>query len=201
MLLDRSGGDVRAMPFDAELEAAYLFWSGSLDGGADRNVTLTAADGARSNIAADRCVTIDNLGGFFYCRADVTEAVRPHPGGNAFNGTYFVGDVRASVGRLRQNGTCVDRFCQAKYAAWSLVLVYRSESARTLRDVFIHDGFRQLDEDETTPGIDRFTIRGFDFPEGGDASVTFLPSRVTHSSVFPPRIRTPSFRAIPALIT
>ena len=100
--------------------------------------------------------------------------MRDRPGPGRFNGTYFVGDVRASVGQLRQDGSCIDRFCQAKYAAWSLALVYRSATARTLRDVFIHDGFRGLDEDENSPGVDRFTIRGFDFPEGGRASLSFF---------------------------
>ena len=143
MLLPQSAGDVRGLPFDAELEGTYLFWSGSLDGGIDRTVTLTAADGTRfNNVQADRCVSVPSLGGFFYCRANVTDILRDRPGPGRFNGTYFVGDVRASVGQLRQDGSCIDRFCQAKYAAWSLALVYRSATARTLRDVFIHDGSR-----------------------------------------------------------
>ena len=173
-LLDRSAGDVRGIPFDGELEGAYLFWSGSVAARADRTATLVAADGASFDIAADRCVTVNSLGGFFYCRADVTAQLTDHPGGDSFNGRYFVGDVEASAGDLRPNGTCRDQFCQAKYAAWSLVLVYRAESEPTLRDVFIHDGFRHLDETEDSAGIDRFTIRGFDFPEGGDAAISYF---------------------------
>ena len=50
VLLPQSAGDVRDLPFDAQLEAAYLFWSGSIDGGIDRTADLTAADGTRGGV-------------------------------------------------------------------------------------------------------------------------------------------------------
>lgn len=173
-LLANSRGDVRDLPFDAGLEAAYLFWSGSLDGAADRNARLVATDGASQGVAADRCVEVQALGGFFYCRAEVTDFLVDHPGNQRWNGTYTVGDIRASVGELNPDGSCRDRTCQAKYAAWSLVLVYQSDSEGVLRDVFLHDGFRNLDETRDSSGVDRFTIRGFDFPEGGEATVAYF---------------------------
>ncbi len=172
-LLDASRGDVRDVPFDGELEAAYLFWSGSVEGQPDRQVTLTAADGAALAVDADRCVEVDELGGFYNCRADVTPLLAEHPGDDRWNGTYTVGDVEASVGLVRRNGSCRNPNCQAKYAGWSLVLVYRAPRSGTLRDVFLHDGFRYLNEDDE-PGIDQFDIGGFDFPEGGQATLAFF---------------------------
>lgn len=175
VLLPRSAGDVRDMPFDARIVAAYLFWSGSIQNRIDRDAQLFAPGGERLNVVADRCVDVPAIGGFFYCRSDVTDLVQGAPGPQQWNGRWEVGDVIAEPGRLNRNGDCIDpTTCQAKYAAWSLVLVYEADSARTLRDVFIHDGFRLLDEDIRSPGIDQFNIRGFDFPEGGQASVTLF---------------------------
>jgi len=194
-LLPRSAGDVDSLPFDARLEGAYLFWSGSIANRVDRDVDLTAADGTLfDDIAADRCVTVQALGGSFYCRADVTARLRDHPGARAFNGTYFVGDVDAEPGFLNPDGTCQDeRECQGKFAGWSLVLVYTAESANTLRDVFLHDGFRHLDETPRSAGIDRFTIRGFDFPAGGSASLSYFALEGDSFLGVPPQDTDPVF--------
>ena len=175
-LLPRSAGDVTQMPFDAELVAAHLFWTGSIDTLPDQTADFTAADGAFFNdVPAERCVTVPSLGGFFYCRADVTDRLRGHGGADNYNGTYFVGDVEAEPGYLDMNGQCLEPAeCQAKYAGWSLVIVYEASSVRTLRDVFIYDGFRQLDETPETPGVDSFDIRGFSMPRNGRASLTFI---------------------------
>ncbi|MCA9538988.1 MAG: hypothetical protein KC620_08865, partial [Myxococcales bacterium] len=174
-LLRSSAGDLRGTPADAELEAAWLYWSGSIEGAPDRTADLTAADGAFfDDIAADRCLTVNRLGGFFACRADVTARLRDHAGNQAWSGTYRVGDVTAQPGIVGRNGQCRDPNCQAKYAAWSLVLVYRSQSAPRVHDVLVHDGFRFFDEDQNSPGIDRFVIGGFDFPAGGQARLTLF---------------------------
>ncbi|MCB9538428.1 MAG: DUF11 domain-containing protein [Myxococcales bacterium] len=193
-LLPRSSGDVNALPFDARVVGAYLFWSGSLDGRVDRNATLTVADGTSFDVAADRCVTVPSLGGFFYCRADVTDRVAPRPGPQAYNGRYTVGDVQAQPGFLDANGDCIDeRECQAKYAGWSLVLVYSAPSAPTLRDIFVHDGFRQLDETPESPGIDQFRIEGFDFPRDGQAQLTFFALEGDSFLGVPPQDTDPVF--------
>ena len=194
-LLPRSAGDVDGLPFDAELEAAYLFWTGSIANRVDRDADLTAADGTRfDDVPADRCVTVPALGGFFYCRADVSALLRDHPGGQAFNGTYFVGDVDAEPGFLNPDGTCQNQQeCQGKYAAWSLVLVYTAASANTLRDVFVHDGFRHLDETQQSPGVDTFEIRGFDFPAGGGATLSFFALEGDSFLGVPPQDTDPVF--------
>lgn len=173
-LLDSSPGDVRDVPFDAELVAAYLFWAGSTDGEPDRRATLVAADGARFQVDAEVCFEVDDLGGSFGCRAEVTGLLAEHGGDARWNGTYAVGDVQASVGLLRPNGSCRNANCQARFAGWSLVLVYASPQAGALRDVFLHDGYRFLDEDDAGSGIDQFQIGGFDFPEGGQATLAFF---------------------------
>ena len=177
-LLPRSGGDVGSLPFDAQLVGAYLFWSGSVANAVDRTVDLTTPDGGFFNdIQADRCVTVNRLGGFFYCRADVTARLQQRFGGAAPNGQYVVGDLEAEPGRIRPDGSCAPdqaSECQAKYAGWSLALVYEAESANTLRDIFIYDGFRQLDETAAAPGVDTFDIDGFNVPPNGEASLTFF---------------------------
>lgn len=177
-LLPRSGGDVNSLPFDAELVGAYLFWSGSIAAGTDRTVDLTTPDGGFFNdVQADRCVTVNRLGGFFYCRADVTERLRQRFDGGVINGQYQVGDLEAEPGLILPDGTCAPEQaaeCQAKYAGWSLALIYEAESANTLRDIFIYDGFRQIDETPASPGIDTFDIDGFDMPVNGEASLTFF---------------------------
>jgi len=175
-LLPRSAGDVRGIPFDAELVAAYLFWTGSIAGRVDRTADLRAPGGENFNdVGADRCVQVAALGGAFYCRADVTARLRGAPGPQRWNGRWEVGDVQAEPGALDQFGQCIDPMtCQGKYAAWSLVLVYESPSERVLRDVFIHDGFRILDEINRTAGIDSFNIGGFDYPANGSASLSFF---------------------------
>jgi uncharacterized repeat protein (TIGR01451 family) len=179
-LLNESSSEVRGVPFDAELVGAYLFWSGSIVNRADRTVRLQVADGTVfPNVGADTCMTVQPLGGFFYCRSDVTGLLRDHPGAQRYNGSYTVGDLEAEPGFLVPDGQggieCADpQECQAKYAAWSLIVVYEANSARGQRDVFIYDGFRQYDETAETPGIDQFQIQGFDFPVDGRAKLSYF---------------------------
>ena len=175
-LLSSSPGDVEGVPFDAQIEGAYLFWSGSTLNTRDNNADLTLPNGTVFNdVTAQRCFTLNAFGGFYYCRADVTQLIQANPGSRRFNGQYTVGDIRAEPGTLDGNGNCVEpQECQAKYAAWSLILVYSSESSSTLRDVSIYDGFLQLDETSTSPGVDSFSISGFDFPQDGEASLSLF---------------------------
>jgi len=55
-----------------------------------------------------------------------------------------------------------------------LVLVYSAPSARSLQDIFIYNGFRYLDENRDSSGVDQFEIGGFDFPQGGEASLSYF---------------------------
>lgn len=175
-LLENSPGDINHIPLDAQLVGAYLFWSGSILNTPDQNADLTLPDGTILNdIPAERCLTLSSFGGFYACRADVTAQIQPHPGMQSYNGRYTVGDVRALPGELSPDGECIDpQTCQAKYAAWSLVLVYDSQNSTTLRDISIYDGFLSLDENATSAGIQTFTIGGFDFPSNGTASLSYF---------------------------
>jgi hypothetical protein len=77
-LLAQSSGDLRNIPLDAEIEGAYLFWTGS-GSLADQNADLTFTDGSFINdIRAERCFTqnLPQLNGFFYCRAEITQLLR-----------------------------------------------------------------------------------------------------------------------------
>src|SRR5436190_1739615 len=115
------------------------------------------------NVTADQCQTISRLGGYFYCRRDVTALVKPHAGSQTYNGGYIVGGVQAQPGQCDTDGSCTtDPFCQSRYAAWSMVLVWRDPLGNTARDVLLYDGFLNLDETPNSPGISRFTISGFE---------------------------------------
>ena len=175
-LLTSSPGDISGIPFDAEIQGAFLFWSGSTLNTPDQVVSLSLPNGVIDrNVSAERCLTLDSFGGFFACRAEVTSLISQNPGNQRFNGRYIVSDLSAEPGTLNADGSCVEaRECQAKYAAWSLVVVYSSPSASTLRDITIYDGFRSFDETSRTPGIASYSIGGFDFPENGRASLSYF---------------------------
>ncbi|MCB9737760.1 MAG: DUF11 domain-containing protein [Deltaproteobacteria bacterium] len=193
-LLPSSSDSVQAsekLPEDAIIVGAYLFWGGSAFGSSnnpqvDQTVTLTAADGAAISVTADACDTraVPNNfgvdpGAHFYCRKDVTSLIAAHPGLDAYNGTYTVGDVNARVasitsncgGLLKPNPSCSqpetvccapsDPFCQARHASWSLVLIYDTKASETTqRDIFLYPGFVLLDEQETTTGQQTINLSG-----------------------------------------
>ena len=162
-LLADSRGTVQNIPANSTIEGAYLFWSGSVQDRPDRDARIVLLDGVQRTVAADTCFTSPVFGGFFYCRADVTDLYAQHPRapGN-YNGVINVGDVTAKPGLLDENGECIEpNLCQAFYAAWSVVVVYSNPTERTLRDVTLFDGFRQFDEDFTS-GIGTFVIDGFE---------------------------------------
>ncbi|MEL6178150.1 MAG: hypothetical protein AAFS10_04310, partial [Myxococcota bacterium] len=162
ILLDESAARISGIPQDSTIEGAFLFWSGSVQFGPDRDAVLTLADGATRDVSAADCFESPVLGGFFYCRAEVTDLVSDHPAspGN-FNGLYSVGDVRARAAALDENGECINPNCQARYAGWSLVVVYANPTVTLQKDIVIYDGFRQLDETINSAGIDSFVIDGF----------------------------------------
>ncbi|MBN2693584.1 DUF11 domain-containing protein [bacterium] len=154
--LNRSSGDVRNIPYDGEVEGAYLFWSGSTVVVPDNQVYFELPDGFSTRVQADDCFTVSNMGGFFYCRKDVTPFVKDHAGAFNHNGSYTVGELNALIGDCN-----TDYLCQARYGAWSIVIVYKSNSATTKRNIILYDGFRQYDEQEDSIGIEQFNIGGF----------------------------------------
>ncbi len=172
LLQQSSDAFISGFPCDGALEHAFLFWTGSTDLTTDDTADITLADGHFINdVMADQCYTVPSMGGFFYCRADVTSRLTGHQSACGFNGLYTVGDVQALEGDYNSsdpaNGPC---FAQGKYAAWSLVLVYSEPESITPRDIIIYDGFLQLDEDSynpgcgmsnPTPGVTNFSLGGF----------------------------------------
>ena len=132
----------------------------------------------------------------------MTQIIQANPGVQNYNGRYVLGDLQAEPGTLNPDGSCVERReCQAKYAAWSLVIVYASPSSSTLRDVTIYDGFRSFDETATSPGIASYNISGFDFPQNGRATLSYLGMEGDALLGVPPQDTDPNqaLDAIPAL--
>lgn len=175
ILLGESSASLTTIPRNSTIEGAFLFWSGSLQGRPDRTARFELADGFSTNVQADTCFTSPALDGFFYCRSDVTELVVDHPRAQGdFNGLYTVGDITARAGVLDMNGQCIDANCQARYAGWSIVVVYSNELETTQRDIIVYDGFRQLDETPRSAGIDRFTISGFEVANPPQGTFSFF---------------------------
>lgn len=173
-LLPSSTATLSGVPPDGEIQAAYLFWAGSYSNGfyagpfsPDTVVTFKVVDGASIAVAADECKEIAIFEGFYRCRADVSDIVKAHPGGARFNGDYTVSDVDADPGHIDimapPNCESTDPTCQAKFASWTMIVVYSSPTAPLQRDVHIYDGFESFDETggPFTSGIDSFGIDGF----------------------------------------
>lgn len=182
VLVAESSANVTGIPAGATVEAAYVFWSGSIDPdvGADTTARIVLPNGASRTVRADACLqTRANFGGgirvdYSYCRADVTALVAANPGPSSYNGRYTVGDVTALPGVLRPDGTCVEASCQAMYGGWSLVMVWSSDAEPTLRDVTIYDGFRLYDETPTSSGVASYTIGGFDVADPPEATLRYF---------------------------
>ncbi|MDX9720244.1 MAG: hypothetical protein RBU37_05835, partial [Myxococcota bacterium] len=174
VLLSQSAGDVSGIPLDANLRGAFLFWSAS-NPSIDNSATLVTPSGTTINAnASSACHYIAHLGGAYGCVADVTTQLAGQGGSSGFNGVYKVSGVNGQTGTVDSLCNCLDVYCQAKFAGWSLVLVYESPTERTERDVYLYDGFRALDEELTTPGQDSFTITGFNVGSPPEAKLSFF---------------------------
>ena len=180
ILLSSSSAAVGGLPSDAVIQKAYLFWSGSLAQNgvigpktADPTVTFYTANGSQHTVNG-ACTTVThptqgtNFPRFYYCRADVSTIVSNNKLGNAYNGGYILGDASADPGHINPvSGNCTESpypRCQAKYAAWSLVLIYSSPSETLQRDIHLYDGFRIHDHEDGPTGslgVSNFTISGF----------------------------------------
>ncbi|MCC6998242.1 MAG: DUF11 domain-containing protein [Deltaproteobacteria bacterium] len=179
ILLPSSTASLGGIPLNAEIESAFLFWSGSLTPPgfmgptvADTNALFTLSDGVSTGVNADMCRTINAVSfnfDFYYCRSDITGLLRAHPGSFRFNGSYTVAGVEADPAHVMIGPggavSCVagDVNCQAKYAAWTMVVVYSSPTATVQRDILLYDGFVHLDETlgANGAGITTFTLDGF----------------------------------------
>lgn len=174
ILLPQNSASISGIPFDGQLVAAYLWWTGSTAAtGVDRQVDFTTASGSKSSVTADTCQTMPAIYGkygFFYCRKDVTSLIKTN-GGGLLNGTYVVGDVQALTGQCPPQGN--DQFCQARYAAWSLIVVWESPTHSVRRDIVMYDGFLHMDEDQTS-GITTFQLSGFTVGNPPQGSFTYF---------------------------
>ena len=174
-----------AVPDDAEIEKAYLFWTAWWDtDGADTEAILEV-DGnlvtpddppdpgdppyPDGTVVADRYYVMPTPGsdGYQYaCFADVTGQVREIT--TDVNSTMFtVGEVDAIPA-----DTCAQSplWRQATNAGWSMVIVYSSAEMDT-HQIYLYDRLTYLWDYYGAAG--EFTILGFEVPEGdSDAKLT-----------------------------
>ena len=122
------------LPAGASVQAAYLYWAGSMLNATDVDTTVTfQTPAATSNLTADRTFTETfTLGGtnyrFFSGFEDVTALV-----GAAGNGAYTLSNLTVHTGSPHCGS-------QAVVAGWSLVVVY-GRAAEPLRVINVFDGF------------------------------------------------------------
>jgi uncharacterized repeat protein (TIGR01451 family) len=161
--LASSSATVSGVPADAQVQAAFLFWSASLKNDEatwpgptmpDDTADLRTPDGALHGSILGSCaaeLTTDD-GHFYYCTADVTSILA---GLGTANGTYTVSGVDYDYGHVLFAGSSAcdpnDPHCQAKYANWSLLIVYAARSIGTQRDIILYNGYTHFDE-EILPG-------------------------------------------------
>ena len=194
ILLNGSTSSLNGLPPDAVIERVYLFWTGSLaetglagPKSADTQVTFSVADGSTFNVnaSAGGCSTAvnptdPNFPPFYYCRADVTSQVAAHPFAGSYNGVYRLGDVDASPAvftNVGGNRVCQTNYCQAKYAAWSMVVVWSAASETVNRDIRLYDGFIVLDHVDGpggSLGVTSFNISNFLADSNPQARLTFF---------------------------
>jgi uncharacterized repeat protein (TIGR01451 family)/fimbrial isopeptide formation D2 family protein len=206
-LLPESTANLLGYPLDGMTVGAWLFWSGARAPGfgADQVVSLRLPTGdsfpglrvsqcepgeTPCDLSASRCVVTSTPTiplDFYYCRRDVTGLLARMPlgtGGAAL--PFTVGGVAADPGIPDPGspgdlGRCapMDPYCQAKYAGWSLVVVWRSDSSTVTRDAALFDGFLYADEDYGIPGggsgvSQWFSISGFNARAGARAELSLF---------------------------
>src|SRR5690606_20205237 len=176
----------------------FLFWSASANS-PDTSAVLQVPNGSSQVVNAQgQCHSVSHLGGSYGCKADVTNFVRNNPApGGSFNGVYTVRGVNGQTGLVDNNCQCLDPFCQAKYAGWSIVLVYSSASERTQRDIFLYDGYRVIDEELNSAGQDQFTISGFDVGSPPEARLSFFTLEGGRRLRIPPQDQPPGRAGCP----
>jgi uncharacterized repeat protein (TIGR01451 family) len=210
ILLTSSQSALSTLPTDAVVEKAYLFWSGSLAQQgvtgpkvADPQVSFSVANG-QSYTVTGTCTTVTHptLGNtfpsFYYCRSDVTTQVANNKLGGAYNGVYIVGGVNADPGHVNAaTGNCTETpypRCQAKYAAWSLVVIYSSPSEPLQRDIHLYDGFRIVDHEDGPQGslgVETFTISGFLADSTPDGTLSYFAVETDAQLGIPPQNLSP----------
>lgn len=191
LLLTSSTGDVANIPADATVEAAYLFWSATHPF-VDNTATLTLPSGSSQSVSATQACHFVNMNlnaaitvQAYGCVSDATAFIATQ--GNSLNGSYRIGNVDGSPALLDQNCTPLENGYQAKFAGWSLIIVYSSPSDCTQRDVFVYDGFRSFDEAQNSAGQESFTISGFNVGNPPDAKLSFFSLEGDRQLGIPPQ--------------
>ncbi|MCA9667618.1 MAG: DUF11 domain-containing protein, partial [Myxococcales bacterium] len=209
VLLPSAASTLSGLPADAQIVAAYIFWSASLAQNgvpgptvADPQVSFTTANGQTFNVnaGAGGCRTVvhptfgTDFPPFYYCRADVTAQVAANPLAGSYNGIYTVGGVNASAATVDAAGNCIEplpnRRCQAKYAAWSMVVIYRSPSETLQRDIRLYDGFLVLDHQDGAQGSTAqttFNIGGFLADTNPQATLSYFAVETDSQLGVPPQ--------------
>jgi uncharacterized repeat protein (TIGR01451 family) len=210
ILLSSSQSALSTLPTDAVIEKAYLFWSGSLAQQgvtgpkvADPTVSFSVANGQSYTITGT-CTTVvhptqgTTYPSFYYCRSDVTTQVANNKLGGAYNGVYILGGVNADPGHVNPaSGNCTESpypRCQAKYAAWSLVVIYSSPSETLQRDIHLYDGFRVVDHEDGAQGslgVETFTISGFLADSTPDGTLSYFAVETDSQLGIPPQNLSP----------
>ncbi|MGB9600766.1 MAG: DUF11 domain-containing protein, partial [Myxococcota bacterium] len=85
--------------------------------------------------------------------------------------SYRVGNIDAYI----SNNCDIDPQCQARYAGWSMIVIWESQTFPRYRDIVIYDGFYHLDETTSSAGIaPPFTLDGFVVGDPPYAELTFF---------------------------
>lgn len=173
LLSETSASFVQDFPSDAKIKKAFLFWSGSTydyPAIADNTATIKTPYGQTHNISTTQCTMLPlSLGNFYYCRADITDKLN---GLSIKKGdTYTVGSIDAFI-----SSNCnIDPHCQARYAGWSMIVIWESQTFPRYRDIVIYDGFYHLDETTSSAGIaPPFTLDGFVVGDPAYVELTFF---------------------------
>jgi hypothetical protein len=162
-----------AVPLDARIEKAYLYWSAWWGtNGADKDVTLTVTApsvGGTIPVTATRWYILESPAVErtynYACFADVTDKIKGIT--REVSGTIF-----AVSGVSATNATaCSSNLAnQASYAGWSMIIIY-SSMQKEAHQIYLYDDLAYLwhapDEE--------FKITGFEAPQGdNEAKLTIF---------------------------
>ena len=154
-LLTSSNATLPALPADAQVVQAYLYWSAFWDrNDADKEVTFSIDGGNTTEVTASKWSVLPAVGYYtFSSFADVTDLVSTIS--NGVDHTFTVANVTGVTGEQRS------------YAGWSLVVFY-SSAEEDARQFFVYDQFlfaAGYDDDY-------FNIEGFEAPDDAEVTLT-----------------------------
>jgi hypothetical protein len=164
--------NVGAVPEDAKIEQAYLYWSAWWEtNGADKDVTLTVTRpgaGGVVPVTASRWYILESTAVDdtynYACFADVTDEVK-NITAEVADTTFTVSDVDATTATACSSNLAN----QSSYAGWSMIIIYSSEQ-KEHRHIYLYDSLAFLWNSWA-----EFTITGFEAPEGdNEAKLTIF---------------------------